>query len=32
MTDTSDLPAQSKVMGINYNELVDIILHTADLD
>ncbi len=32
MTDTSDLPAQSKVMGINYNELVDIILKTADLD
>ena len=32
MTDTSDLPAQSKAMGIDYNELVDIILHTADLD
>ena len=32
MTDTSDLPAQSACMGINYNELVDIILHTADLD
>lgn len=32
MTDTSDLPAQSKEMGINYNELVDIILKTADLD
>ena len=31
MTDTSDLPAQSAQMGINYNELVDIILHTADL-
>ena len=27
MTDTSDLPAQSACMGINYNELVDIILH-----
>ncbi|MBR2069277.1 MAG: D-alanine--D-alanine ligase [Candidatus Gastranaerophilales bacterium] len=32
MTDTSDLPAQSNAMGISYNELVDIILHTADLD
>ena len=32
MTDTSDLPAQSNAMGIGYNELVDIILHTADLD
>ena len=32
MTDTSDLPAQSKAMGIGYNELVDIILHTADLN
>jgi D-alanine-D-alanine ligase len=32
MTDTSDLPAQSNAMGINYNELVDIILHTADLN
>ena len=31
MTDTSDLPAQSREMGIGYNELVDIILHTADL-
>ena len=31
MTDTSDLPAQSAQMGINYNELVDIILKTADL-
>ena len=32
MTDTSDLPAQCANMGIGYNELVDIILHTADLD
>ena len=32
MTDTSDLPAQSACMGIGYNELVDIILHTADID
>lgn len=32
MTDTSDLPAQSAEMGISYNELVDIILHTADLN
>ena len=31
MTDTSDLPAQANEMGINYNELVDIILKTADL-
>jgi len=31
MTDTSDLPAQSAAMGINYNELVDIILKSADL-
>lgn len=32
MTDTSDLPAQSATMGINYNELVDIILKTADFN
>ena len=32
MTDTSDLPAQSLEMGINYNELTDIILKTAELD
>ena len=31
MTDTSDLPAQAQAMGINYNELVDIILKTADI-
>ena len=31
MTDTSDLPAQAKEMGIDYNELVDLILKTADL-
>lgn len=31
MTDTSDLPAQAGAMGINYNELVDIILKTADI-
>jgi len=31
MTDTSDLPAQAKEMGISYNELVDIILKTAEL-
>lgn len=31
MTDTSDLPAQANEMGINYNELVDIILKTADI-
>ena len=29
MTDTSDLPAQANAMGINYNELVDIILKSA---
>ncbi len=32
MTDTSDLPAQAMEMGINYNELVDIILKTAQMD
>ena len=32
MTDTSDLPAQALEMGINYNELVDIILKTAQMD
>lgn len=31
MTDTSDLPAQAQEMGINYNELVDIILKTSEL-
>ncbi len=31
MTDTSDLPAQAQAMGISYNELVDIILKTADI-
>ncbi len=31
MTDTSDLPAQALEMGINYNELVEIILKTAEL-
>ena len=31
MTDTSDLPAQSAAMDIDYNELVDIILKSADL-
>ena len=31
MTDTSDLPAQANAMGISYNELVDIILKTADI-
>ena len=29
MTDLSDLPAQSKAMGINYDELVQIILNSA---
>ena len=31
MTDTSDLPAQANEMGINYNELVEIILKTAEI-
>ena len=29
MTDLSDLPAQSKAMGIDYDNLVKIILHSA---
>lgn len=29
MTDLSDLPAQAQAMGIGYDELVEIILHTA---
>jgi D-alanine-D-alanine ligase len=32
MTDTSDLPAQCKVMGISYDELVQIILNGAGLN
>ncbi len=32
MTDTSDLPAQSKVMGINYDNLVQLILNGAGLN
>ena len=32
MTDTSDLPAQSKVMGISYDNLVQIILNSAGLN
>ncbi|MEI8378087.1 MAG: D-alanine--D-alanine ligase [bacterium] len=31
MTDTSDLPAQSAVIGISYNDLVQIILNSATL-
>lgn len=31
MTDTSDLPAQAKAMGISYNELVELILKTAQM-
>lgn len=31
MTDTSDLPAQAEAMGITYNELVDIILKSAEI-
>ncbi len=29
MTDTSDLPAQARAAGISYEDLVEIILHTA---
>ena len=32
MTDTSDLPAQCKVMGISYDNLVQIILNGAGLN
>jgi len=32
MTDTSDLPAQALEMGINYNQLTELILKTAELD
>ncbi len=32
MTDTSDLPAQANAMGIDYNQLVDIILKTSELN
>lgn len=32
MTDTSDLPAQAAVCGISYDELVDMILHSAGLN
>lgn len=32
MTDTSDLPAQAGAMGINYNQLVEIVLKTAELN
>lgn len=32
MTDTSDLPAQAKVMGISYDELVEMILNNAGLN
>ena len=32
MTDTSDLPAQSKVMGIDYDSLVLLILNSAGLN
>ena len=31
MTDTSDLPAQANAMGINYNQLVELILKTSEL-
>lgn len=32
MTDTSDLPAQAAICGISYDELVDMILHSAGLN
>lgn len=31
MTDTSDLPAQANEMGIDYNNLVELILKTAEI-
>ena len=32
MTDTSDLPAQAAICGINYDELVNLILHSVGLN
>ena len=32
MTDTSDLPAQAAACGISYDELVDLVLHSAGLN
>ena len=32
MTDTSDLPAQAAVCGIDYDNLVDMILHSVGLN
>ncbi len=32
MTDTSDLPAQAAVCGISYDELVEMVLHSAGLN
>ena len=32
MTDTSDLPAQCNVMGISYDQLVQLILNGAGLN
>ncbi len=32
MTDVSDLPAQAASMGISYNELVELLLKTAELE
>ena len=32
MTDTSDLPAQAKACGIEYDELVNLVLHSAGLN
>ena len=32
MTDTSDLPAQADVCGINYDQLVEMVLHSAGLN
>ena len=32
MTDLSDLPAQAKAMGINYDNLVQLVLNTALID
>ena len=32
MTDTSDLPAQAEACGIDYDNLVDMVLHSAELN
>jgi predicted DNA binding CopG/RHH family protein len=32
MTDTSDLPAQAAACGINYDNLVNMVLHSVGLN